>query len=101
MSESSPEAAWSRVTHDGSQRPGFLDRLGAKLGGEIEKIQDAAINTLVGIVGDVSKKAIPALGEAFENMMVRTAAQCGVPQQHGEERFEEQTGTRYQTPPMY
>jgi ElaB/YqjD/DUF883 family membrane-anchored ribosome-binding protein len=99
--ETSPAAAWSRVTHDESRRPGFVDRLAAKLGGEVERIQDAAINALSGLVADVSRKAIPALKDAFEDLVARTATNTSAPQQHGEERFEEAAGTRYHTPPMY
>jgi len=94
----------SRLTHDGASRPGFFDRLTSQVGGEFEKIQDSAINTVVKVVGDVAKKAIPALGAAFEDMMARTASQCGVPpQQHGEEEPGTQAtaGSRFQSPPMY
>jgi ElaB/YqjD/DUF883 family membrane-anchored ribosome-binding protein len=95
------EGTFARPTQEEPRRPGFFDRLASRLGGELEKIQDSALNTIANVISDVGKKAIPALGDAVENMMARTAQQCGVPPQHGEERHEPVAGARYQTPPMY
>jgi hypothetical protein len=79
-----------------------MDKLTHQLGDEFEKVQDLAVSTLVGIVGDVARKSIPALGEAVQEMMTRVASQVGAPpQQYGEERREPVTGSGYQTPPMY
>jgi ElaB/YqjD/DUF883 family membrane-anchored ribosome-binding protein len=99
--ESGP-AAWSRSAGEEPSRPGFLDRLTGQLGGEFEKVKDQAINTLVGVIGDVAKRAIPALGNAVEDMMTRAASEIGAPPpQYGEERRETARGPGYQTPPMY
>jgi ElaB/YqjD/DUF883 family membrane-anchored ribosome-binding protein len=93
---------WSHLTHAGDGRPGFVDRLGQQLGGEMEKVKDLAIDTLVGVVGDVARRAIPELGRAAEQWMSRAAAQVGAPpQQYGPEHRESATGHGYQTPPQY
>jgi len=100
--ETTPAAAWSRVTHDGQARPGFVDRLTHQLGDELEKAKDLAIDTMVGVVSDVVRKSIPALGQAVEELMTRVASQVGAPPpQYGEERPEPATGSGNQTPPMY
>ncbi len=68
--------------------PAFMDKLTSQLGDEIEKAKDLAIVTLVGVVRDVAKKSIPALGAAVEEMMTHAAAECGAPpQQYGGERL--------------
>jgi ElaB/YqjD/DUF883 family membrane-anchored ribosome-binding protein len=95
-------AVESRLTHDGSGAPGFMDKLTGQLGDEFEKVKDLAISTLVGVVSDVAKRSIPALGGAVEDMLVRATEQFGAPPpQHGPERQESATGAGYQTPPMY
>jgi ElaB/YqjD/DUF883 family membrane-anchored ribosome-binding protein len=100
--ETAPAAAWSRVTHDGQARPGFLDKLTHQLGDELEKAKDQAIDTMVSVVSDVVRKSIPALGQACENLMTRVASQVGAPPpQYGGERREPATGSGNQTPPMY
>jgi ElaB/YqjD/DUF883 family membrane-anchored ribosome-binding protein len=100
--ETTPAAAWSRVTHDGHAGPGFVDRLTHQLGNEFEKAKDLALETMVGVVRDVVRRSIPALGQAVEDLMTRAAEQVGAPpQQYGEERREPTTGSGYQTPPMY
>jgi ElaB/YqjD/DUF883 family membrane-anchored ribosome-binding protein len=109
MSEASAEpyrtegepAAGSPPTHQGSGRPGFMDKLTGQFGDEFEKVKDLAIATLVGVVADVAKKSIPALGHAVEDMMTRAAAEWGTPPQHGEELCEPVSGSGYRTPPMY
>jgi ElaB/YqjD/DUF883 family membrane-anchored ribosome-binding protein len=83
------------------RRPGFMDRLTGQLGNEVDKAKDLAISTLVGVVGDVIRKSIPALGTAVENMLTQAAAEYGLPQQHGEEPRRPATGSPYQAPPMY
>jgi ElaB/YqjD/DUF883 family membrane-anchored ribosome-binding protein len=100
--ETSPAAAWSRLSHEETGRPGFLDKLRHQLGNELEKAKDLAVDTLVGVVGDVARKSIPALGQAVEDMMARMASQAGAPPpQYGAERGESAPGRGYQTPPMY
>jgi ElaB/YqjD/DUF883 family membrane-anchored ribosome-binding protein len=108
MSEASVEpperggAAWPRLTHEGDGRPGFLDKLGSQLGDEFEKAKDLAISTLVGVVGEVARKSIPALGNAVEEMMTRVASQAGAPpQQYGQEHREPFAEPGYRAPPMY
>ena len=58
--ESGPAAAWSRPTNGQEGRAGFLDKLSVRLGGELEKAKDLAVETLVGVVGDVARRSIPA-----------------------------------------
>jgi ElaB/YqjD/DUF883 family membrane-anchored ribosome-binding protein len=77
--DTGPAAAGSRLAGEEPSRPGFLDRLTGQLGGEFEKVKDQAINTLVGVIGDVAKRAIPALGNAVEDMMTRAASEFGAP----------------------
>jgi len=109
MSEASREplerteaAALSRPSYEGAARPGFFDKLTSQLGDEFEKVKDLAVSTMVGVVGDVARKSIPALGQAVEEMMTRVASQAGAPPpQYGEERREPSAGTGYQRPPMY
>jgi ElaB/YqjD/DUF883 family membrane-anchored ribosome-binding protein len=102
-------AAGSRLTHEGAERPGFMDQLSGRLGDELDKVKDLAITSLVGVVGDVAKRTIPALAHAVEDLMVRAATQAGAPpQQYGSER-PDGAGERpevprtsgYQRPPMY
>ncbi len=71
-----PATAWSRLSHDQGARPGFLDKLGHQLGEELDKAQDLAITTIAGVVSDVVRRSIPAVGSAVEEMMVRAATQC-------------------------
>jgi ElaB/YqjD/DUF883 family membrane-anchored ribosome-binding protein len=97
----SPAAAWSQVTHDESRRPGFLDRLGRSLGGELEKIQESAINTLSNLIGDIGRKVIPALGTAVEEMVGRAVQHHDEPQQSNDMPREAAGRAGYQTPPMY
>jgi ElaB/YqjD/DUF883 family membrane-anchored ribosome-binding protein len=100
--ESAPAPAWARLTHEESGRPGFLDKLGGQLAGEMEKAKDLAIHTLVGVVDNVIQRSIPVLGSAVEDMMTRAATNFGAqPQQHGEEVRQPAAGSGYQTPPMY
>jgi ElaB/YqjD/DUF883 family membrane-anchored ribosome-binding protein len=100
--ETTPEAAWSRPTQGEPGRSGFMDKLGRQLGGELEKAKDLAITTLVGVVGDVARRSIPALGQAVEEMMTRVASQVGAPPpQYGEERREKTTESGYRAPPRY
>jgi len=68
------------------RQPGFMDKLGARLGDEFEKAQELAISTLAGVVGEVARKSIPALAHAVEDMMARAAEEAGAtPQQYGQE----------------
>jgi len=68
------------------RQPGFMDKLGSQLGDELEKVKDLAISTLVGVVGDVARKSIPAVAHTVEDMMARAAQQAGArPQQYGPE----------------
>jgi ElaB/YqjD/DUF883 family membrane-anchored ribosome-binding protein len=97
----SPAAAWSQVTHDEPRQPGFVDRLGRSLGGELEKIQDSAINTLSNLIADIGRKAIPSLGAALEEMVGRAVHHHDEPQQSNEMPRETASRAGYQTPPMY
>ncbi len=99
-SETAPAAAWSRLTHE-QGRPGFMDKLRHQLGNEVEKVKDLAVNTLAGVVSDVARRSIPALGQAVEDMMTRMASQVGVPPQYGPESGEPRSGHGYQAPPQY
>jgi len=101
-SEGAPAAAWARPTQEESTRPSFLDKLGRQLGDEVEKAKDLAITTLVGVVADVARRSIPALGSAVEDMMVRAATPCGAPpQQYAANRPEAEEGSNYHTPPAF
>jgi ElaB/YqjD/DUF883 family membrane-anchored ribosome-binding protein len=92
-------AALSRPAHDGASQRGFVDRLTDKLGDEFEKVKDLAIDAMVGVVGDVAHKAIPALRQAAEDMMTRTVSEVGAPPPHyGEERGGPATDSGYQPP---
>ncbi|HKI37772.1 MAG TPA: hypothetical protein VKA46_38320 [Gemmataceae bacterium] len=100
--EHGPAAAAPRPTHEESVRPGFTDKLTSQLGDEFEKAKDLAITALVGVVGDIARKAIPALAATVEDMMTRAASEYGAPpQQHGEECFRSAAGSSSRTPPMY
>jgi ElaB/YqjD/DUF883 family membrane-anchored ribosome-binding protein len=100
--ETTPAAAWSRVAHGETGRPGFMDKLGHQVGEEVEKAKDLAITTIAGVVGDVARRSIPALGQAVEEMMTRVASQVGAPPpQYGEQRRETATESGYRAPPMY
>jgi ElaB/YqjD/DUF883 family membrane-anchored ribosome-binding protein len=80
---SAPAAPRSRPAHEEPKRPGFMDKLTSQIGDEVEKAQDLAIATLVGVVRNVAKKSIPALGSAVEGMMTQAASQCAdPPRQH-------------------
>ncbi|HKI30673.1 MAG TPA: hypothetical protein VKA46_02190 [Gemmataceae bacterium] len=85
---SAPAAPPSRLTHEGPNRPGFMDKLTSQLGAEFEKAKDLAIATLVGAFRDVAKRSIPALGSAVEDLMTHAASQLAAPpQQHGARSF--------------
>ncbi len=100
--ESSPASAWSRLTHSEPGTPGFLDRLAGQVGDELEKAKELAITTLAGVVGDVARRSIPALGNTVEEMLVRATSQFGAPPpQHGPAHAEPVAATGYHTPPMY
>jgi ElaB/YqjD/DUF883 family membrane-anchored ribosome-binding protein len=95
-------AALSLPARDGASRRGFVDRLTDKLGDEFEKVKDLAIDAMIGVVGDVAHKAIPALKQAAEDMMTRAASEVSAPPpQYGEERGEPATGSGYPPPPQY
>lgn len=95
-------ATGSRLTHEESRQPGFLDRLTQQLGGELEKAKGQVITTLVTVVGDVARRSIPALGQAVEDMLTRAAAEAGAPpRQYGEASREPVSEAGYRTPPMY
>jgi len=101
-SESSLADGRSRMAYEEPARPGFMDKLSGQLGNELEKVKDLAITTLVGVVSDVARRSIPALGSAVEEMMVRAASESGAPpQQYGEERREPSAESAYQAPPAY
>lgn len=101
-STTTPPAAWERLNHHEPARPGFLDKLGSQLGDELEKAKDLAITTIAGVVSDVVRRSIPAMGSAVEEMMVNAAKQCGAPpQQHPQERHEGTGVSSYQTPPAF
>ncbi len=85
--ERAPAPAPSPLTHAEPSRPSFLDKLTSQLDAELEKAKDLAIATLVGVVHNVAKKSIPALGSAVEDMMTHAASQFPVPAtQDGGER---------------
>jgi ElaB/YqjD/DUF883 family membrane-anchored ribosome-binding protein len=97
----SPAAAWSRLTHEEPARPGFMDRLSGQFGDEFEKVKDLAISTLVGVVSDVAKRSIPALGNAVEEMVANAASQLAHPQQHGPQGAGPADSPGYRPPPAY
>jgi ElaB/YqjD/DUF883 family membrane-anchored ribosome-binding protein len=97
-----PSEVRFRVAPDRSSGPGFMDKLSDRFGDEFEKVKDLAIATLVGVAADVAKKAIPALGAAVEDMMLRAASEAGAPpRQYGEEHWEGTAAPGYQPPPRY
>jgi len=87
LPERAPAAVRSSLTHEEPSRPGFLDKLTSQLDAEFEKAKDLAIATLVGVVHNVAKKSIPALGSAVEDMMTEGASPIAAPpRQNGRER---------------
>jgi ElaB/YqjD/DUF883 family membrane-anchored ribosome-binding protein len=98
--ESTPAAAWARLTHEEPARPGFMDKLSSQLGGEMEKVKDLAISTLVGVVGDVARRSLPALANTVEEMMANAASQFAHPQQNGPRRAASAGSTDYGLPPV-
>jgi ElaB/YqjD/DUF883 family membrane-anchored ribosome-binding protein len=93
--EGTPVAALSRLAQE-PQRPGFMDKLSSQLGDEFEKVKDQAVTALVGVVGNVARKSIPALANAVEEMMTRAASEMGAPPQHGPESA---AGSTHRLPP--
>jgi ElaB/YqjD/DUF883 family membrane-anchored ribosome-binding protein len=100
-SQGAPAAAWSRSSHEGPARPGFVDKLSSQFGDEFEKIKDLAITTLVGVVGDVARRSLPVLASSVEEMMLNIASQAGLPQQHGPQGREPAGATGNRPPPGY
>jgi ElaB/YqjD/DUF883 family membrane-anchored ribosome-binding protein len=98
--EIAPAAALSRLAQE-PQRPGFMDKLSSQLGDEFEKVKDLAITALVGVVGDVARKSIPALANTVEEMMTRAASEMGAPPQHGPPERPEQAADSTYRPLAY
>jgi len=102
LPERSSSGIQTRLTHQDNGRPGFTDKLGSQLGAEFEKVKDLAIDALVGVIGNVARKSIPALASSVEEMMTRAAEQMGAPpQQYGREHSDVAATPTYSTPPQY